>query len=362
MATPIRIDVHSASRRYAVVIGQGLLDRLPQLLDECGLGPSRIVVTNPTVWGHWGPALKQAWPAKAPVLIPDGEQHKTLYTVARVYDALCQARVERSAAIVTFGGGVVGDLAGFVAATYLRGLGLAHVPTTLLAQVDAAVGGKVGVNLPGGKNLVGAFYQPWIVVSDLDVLGTLPRREFRAGLYEVVKYGVACSRDLFERLERDLGAVTRREAGSLMQVVAESCRIKAAIVADDEREAGARRVLNFGHTAGHAFEAMTDYRRFLHGEAVARGMLVAAEIAVRRKLLSEDDRGRLASLVGQFGPLPTLADLSASSVLETMRGDKKTRDGRLTFVLPSAIGTTSIVSDVKDEEILRALAACGVAG
>ncbi len=360
MAAPIRVDVHTASRRYAVLIGRGLLADLPSLLDDSGLGPQRVVVSNPTVWGHWGASLREYWPAKEPVLIPDGEQHKTLHTVARVYEALFQAHVERSAAIVTFGGGVVGDLAGFVAATYLRGLGLAHVPTTLLAQVDAAVGGKVGVNLSGGKNLVGAFYQPWVVVSDLDVLDTLPRREFRAGLYEAVKYGFACSRELFERLEHDLGAITKREAGALTPVIAESCRIKAAIVAVDEREAGARRVLNFGHTAGHALEAVTNYRRFLHGEAVACGMLVACEMAVRRGLVTGEQRGRLESLLGQLGPLPSLADLQASSVVDAMRADKKLQDGRLTFVLPTAIGATTIVNDVDDEEISQALVACGL--
>ncbi|MEW5984477.1 MAG: 3-dehydroquinate synthase [Acidobacteriota bacterium] len=360
MPLPTRVDVHTASRQYTVLIGQGLLAQLSRVLDESGLGSRRVVVSNPTVWGHWGSVLRQSWPAKEPVLVPDGEQYKTLHTVTRVYEALFQARADRETAIVTFGGGVVGDLAGFAAASYLRGLGLAHVPTTLLAQVDAAVGGKVGVNLPGGKNLVGAFYQPWVVVSDQDVLQTLPRREFRAGLYEIVKYGVACSRDLFERLHRDLGPVTKREAGALAPVIAESCRIKAAIVVTDEREAGARRVLNFGHTAGHALEAVTRYRRFLHGEAVACGMLVACEIARGRGLLSGQDHGRLESLLGQLGPLPTLADLRASDIVDAMRADKKSREGRLTFVLPVAIGQTTIVDDVEDEEIARALVACGL--
>lgn len=361
MPAPIRLDVRTASRRYVILIGHGLLPDLPTILDEHGLGPTRVIVSNPTVWRHWGTELKRTWPAKEPVLIPDGEQHKTLHTVSRVYETLFEARVDRATAIVTFGGGVVGDLAGFVAATYLRGLGLAHVPTTLLAQVDAAVGGKVGVNLPGGKNLVGAFYQPWVVVSDQDLLQTLPRREFRAGLYEVVKYGFACHRDLFDRLRRDLGAVTRREPEAVTPMIADACRIKAAIVADDEREAGARRVLNFGHTAGHALEAVTSYRRFLHGEAVACGMLVASEIAVNRGLIRDEDRGRLESLLGQLGPLPTLADLQAAAVIDAMRADKKSRDGRLTFVLPSGVGQTTIADDVDDDEILRALVACGLA-
>lgn len=357
----LRVDVSTPSRSYPVLIGPGLLARLGQLLDDACCGSRRFVVSNPLVWGCWGNALREALPDSEAIMVPDGERHKTLPTAARIYDALLRAHADRSSAIVTFGGGVVGDMAGFAAATYLRGIGLAHVPTTLLAQVDAAIGGKVGVNLPGGKNLVGAFHQPWVVVVDPDLLATLPRREFRAGLYEVIKYGMACSSDLFARVQRDLGQIFKRDAASLMHVIADSCRIKAAIVAADERESGSRRILNFGHTAGHALETVTRYRRFLHGEAVAYGMLIAAEIAVARERLAPGDRDALARLVSQLGPLPPLGDLGAEAVLALMCRDKKVHEGRLHLVLPTAIGSATMVSDVSEDELMQALRGSGLA-
>jgi 3-dehydroquinate synthase len=255
---------------------------------------------------------------------------------------------------------VIGDMGGFAAATYMRGILLAHVPTTLLAQVDAAVGGKVGVNLPGGKNLVGAFYQPSAVVIDPNVLSTLPRREFRAGLYEVLKYGVACDGALFEQVCRDLGPLTKRDPAVLAPVIAACCRLKGAIVAADEREAGGRRVLNFGHTVGHALEAGTRYKRLLHGEAVGYGILAACAIAAARGALSAADRGIIAAAIAQLGPLPPLNDLSAAAQLEFLHRDKKVHDGRLHFVLPTAIGASKIVTDVSEAELLRALRDLGL--
>jgi 3-dehydroquinate synthase len=267
---------------------------------------------------------------------------------------------DRSATLITFGGGVIGDMAGFAAATYLRGIRLAHVPTTLLAQVDAAVGGKVGVNLPAGKNLVGAFYQPWAVVVDPALLSTLHRREYRAGLYEVIKYGVACDGELFARLQRDLGPISRRHVAALTPVIADCCRIKAAIVADDEREAGPRRVLNFGHTVGHALETSTQYRRFLHGEAVAYGMLAACAIAVARGVCAPGVQTAVAALIAQLGPLPPVGDLSAAAQLDLMRRDKKVVEGRLHVVLPTGIGSATVVADVSEAELLGALRSLGL--
>jgi 3-dehydroquinate synthase len=242
----------------------------------------------------------------------------------------------------------------------MRGIRLAHVPTTLLGQVDAAIGGKVGVNLPGGKNLVGAFYQPSVVVIDPNLLSTLPRREFRAGLYEIVKYGVACDSVLFDRVSRDLGPLTKRDAAALTPVIAACCRIKGAVVAADEREAGARRVLNFGHTVGHALEAGTKYRRLLHGEAVAYGMLAACAIAAARGALAGADRDTIAAAIAQLGPLPPVNDLSASAQLEFMQHDKKVHNGRLHFVLPTGIGSSQIVTDVSELELLGALRDLGL--
>jgi 3-dehydroquinate synthase len=250
-------------------------------------------------------------------------------------------------------------MAGFAAATYLRGIALVHVPTTLLAQVDSAIGGKVGVNHPLGKNLIGAFYQPHGVVIDPSVLGTLPRREFRAGLYEVIKYGMTSSPGLFDRVARDRTAIFAREPKVLMAVIAESCRIKASVVSADEQEAGPRRILNFGHTAGHAIEAVTKYRRYRHGEAVAYGMLVAAQLAANRGALAEGDRKALADLIASLGPLPPIADLSSALILEAMQHDKKIVAGRLNFVLPTAIGTTTIVDDVAVKEMKDALKRVG---
>jgi len=356
---PVRIDVPTPSRAYAITIDDGALDRVGRLLDELKVPARRFVVSSPAVWRLHGARVARATHGVEPILIPDGERFKQLATVTRVYDALVKAEADRGSTLVTFGGGVIGDMAGFAASTYLRGIPLVHVPTTLLAQVDSAVGGKVGVNHPLGKNLIGSFYQPHGVIVDPSVLGTLPRREFRAGLYEVVKYGVTSSPGLFERIGRDLNPIFDREPAALTAIISESCQIKARVVAADEKEAGLRRILNFGHTAGHALEAVTKYKRFRHGEAVAYGMLVAAEIAARRSVMPAADREALAALITRLGPLPPIADLSGARMLEAMRHDKKVVAGRLHFVLPTGIGGTSIVNDVTEKEIKAALTRFG---
>jgi 3-dehydroquinate synthase len=311
------------------------------------------------VWKLHGPQFARAVAVAEPILVPDGERFKQLSTVSRIYDALVRASADRASTVITFGGGVIGDMAGFAAATYLRGIALVHVPTTLLAQVDSAIGGKVGVNHALGKNLIGAFYQPHAVIIDPLVLATLPRREFRAGLYEVIKYGMTSSAPLFERVTRDRKAIFGRATESLMPIIAESCRIKGSVVSADEREAGLRRILNFGHTAGHALEAVTRYRRFRHGEAVGYGMLVAAELAVARGALAAGDREALAALIASLGPLPPIADLSTAAILEAMQHDKKIVAGTLHFVLPTSIGATAIVDDVKQSELKAALRKTG---
>lgn len=279
---PIRIDVSSARRTYPVFVAHGLVSDIGQWLETAGVGPRRFVVSSPNVWSRHGATVAKTIPKVEPLLIPDGERSKTLHTVSRIYEALIRAGADRQSTLVAVGGGVLGDTAGFAAATYLRGIDLVQVPTTLLAQVDSSVGGKVGVNHPLGKNLIGAFHAPAAVIADPGVLDTLPRRELRAGLYEVVKYGVIASRALFDQLVDRLPDIFRRTPDILTDIVAASCRIKAEVVAADEREGGRRRILNFGHTAGHALEAATQYRRLRHGEAVAYGMLVAAELATAR--------------------------------------------------------------------------------
>src|SRR6476660_8792610 len=356
---PVRLDVRTSTGRYTIEIATGSSAGLRATLDAAGVPARRFIVSSPTVWRFHGEQLRGAT-AEEPILIPDGERFKHLATVGRIYDALIRANADRSSAIISIGGGVTGDIAGFAAATYLRGIPVVQVPTTLLAQVDSAVGGKVGVNHPMGKNLIGSFHPPAAVVIDPALLSTLPRREFRAGLYEVVKYGVIASRTLFDRTAAELKPIFAREPAALLPIVSESCQIKAHIVEQDERESGLRRTLNFGHTAGHALEAVTKYRRFLHGEAVAYGMLAAAELAAARGVLPASDREALAAHIMQMGPLPPVSDLSAAEIVEATKRDKKVIAGTLHFVLPTTIGSTTTVADVSPQELSRALVAIGL--
>src|SRR5437588_308178 len=321
---PVRIDVSTPSRTYRVTIDDGALDRLGRLINDVRLPERRFVVSSPLVWRFHGVQFgRTGVTSEQPILVPDGERYKHLATVSRIYDALTRVNADRATTLVTFGGGVIGDMAGFAAATYLRGVSLVHVPTTLLAQVDSAIGGKVGVNHALGKNLIGSFYQPHAVLIDPSLLSTLPRREFRAGLYEVIKYGMTSSAALFDRIVHDRDAIFAKDRRALTEIIAESCRIKSTVVAADEREAGPRRVLNFGHTAGHALEAVTKYRRYRHGEAVAYGMLVAAELASGRGALADLDKKALADLIASLGPLPPVADLAQADLLDAMKPDKK---------------------------------------
>jgi 3-dehydroquinate synthase len=351
--------VRAAATSYPVEIAAGLAARIPAALDAAGISQRRIVVSSPTVWRLHDDKF-QHLVSEPPILIPDGERFKHVGTVGKIYDALVKSRVDRGCAMIAIGGGVVGDVAGFAAATFLRGLPVIQIPTTLLAQVDSAIGGKVGVNHPLGKNLIGAFHQPAAVLIDPDVLDTLPRREFRAGLYEVVKYGVIANRSLFELIDTKLNDVFARDTSALIRAIAESCRIKAEVVAADEHESGPRRVLNFGHTIGHALEAVTRYRRFRHGEAVAYGMLAAADISVARGVMPSADRDALAALVVKMGPLPPVADIDAAPVIEAVTHDKKVVAGTLHFVLPAEIGRTRFVTDVTEAELLNAARSIGL--
>jgi 3-dehydroquinate synthase len=358
-ATTATIEVRAGSRTSLVMIGEGLAARAAVLLDEARVPRQRFVVSSPVIWELHGPTLQSVSKSDA-ILLPDGERFKTLQSTARIYEALIRAEADRGSVIVAVGGGVVGDVAGFAAATYLRGITLVHVPTTLLAQVDSSLGGKVGVNHQLGKNLIGAFHQPALVVTDPLLLATLPRREFRSGLYEVVKYGMIASRDLFDRVARDSKAIFNRDAAVLLPAIIESCRIKADVVSADERESGPRRVLNFGHTVGHALESVTRFRRFRHGEAIAYGMLAAADLAVGRGALAPRERQALGELITLLGPLPPIADLSAAQVIEAVRRDKKVVNGRLHFVICIEIGATTIVDDVTEEELTKTLRGMGL--
>ncbi len=362
MSNPTHIDVTTGNRTSPIVIGEGLCDELGPLLDRHGVGPRRFIVSNPVVWRLHGERLRGALGGGDPILLPDGERFKTLQSVSKIYEPLIRANADRGSTIVAVGGGVVGDTAGFAAATFLRGIAVVHVPTTLLAQVDSSIGGKVGVNHALGKNLIGAFHQPTLVVIDPALLKTLPRREFRSGLYEMVKYGVISSRDLFDRLNADIKSLFAKDSRALVPAIVESCRIKADVVSKDERESGLRRILNYGHTVGHALEAVTGYRRFRHGEAIALGMLAAADLAVARGALAERERQALAQLIAKLGPLPTVADLSIPDILEAMRRDKKVVDGRLHFVIAIEIGATMTVDDVTEDELRAVLVRLGLKG
>ena len=356
----MRVDVRAGTHGSAIWIGNGIADRLASLLDEHGVGARRFVVSSPVIWRFHGERIQRALGAIEPILLPDGERHKNLQVASRAYEALIRGGADRGSAIVAVGGGVIGDSAGFIAATYLRGITLVQVPTTLLAQVDSSIGGKVGVNHTLGKNLIGAFHQPAVVAIDPLLLGTLPRREFRSGLYEVVKYGMIASRGLFDRIVANPKAIFARDPAVLTPAIVESCRIKADVVTKDEREGGLRRILNFGHTVGHALEAVTRYRRFRHGEAIAYGMLAAADLAVARGALADSDRQALAALITKLGPLPAIADLSIAEVLEAVRRDKKVVNGRLHFVIAIAIGSTITVDDVTEEELRAVLQRLGM--
>ncbi len=357
---PVRIDVESASRTYPVLVAPGLTIDLDAHLSAAGVGPRRFVVSSPNVWRRHGEAIAAALPDTPHLLIQDGEHSKNQQTLGRIYEWLIEQGADRRSVVIAVGGGVIGDTVGFGAASYLRGVDLVQIPTTLLAQVDSSVGGKVGINHPLGKNLIGAFHAPVAVIIDPTLLDTLPRRELRAGLYEVVKYGVIASRPLFDQLGNELSRIFARDGEVMSEIIAESCRIKADVVAADEREGDRRRILNYGHTAGHALEAVTRYRRLRHGEAVGYGMLVAAELGVRRELLSEADREALSNLIGNMGPLPSVSDLPADEIITAMHRDKKVVEGRLHMVLPRGIGDTQIVDDVSDRDIRHALKVIGI--
>jgi 3-dehydroquinate synthase len=356
----LRVDVQTGSHTYPIYIEHGLTAQLGRLIDASKGASRQFFVSSPLVWKLHGKTLTRAMPKTEPILVPDGEKNKQLGTVARAYESLIKLEADRGSGIIAVGGGVIGDMAGFVAATYLRGIKLIHVPTTLMAQVDSAIGGKVGVNHALGKNLIGAFHQPALVAIDPALLETLPRRELRAGLYEVIKYGMTSSRQLFERIEHETDAIFARKAEALVAIIGESCTIKASVVSIDERETGPRRMLNFGHTAGHALEAITRYKRFRHGEAIAYGMLAAAHLAAARGVMPEADRDALSRMIIKLGPLPPVADLSIRETLEAMKRDKKVVNGTLHYVLSTGIGSWTTVTDVTETELGAALKKIGL--
>jgi len=339
----VQVDVgHS---RYPITIGSGLLTQR-ELLDAQIPGRDLMVVTNTTVAPLYLPALRTALGGRrvAECVLPDGEQHKTLETAGRVFDALVEHKLNRDATVLALGGGVVGDIAGFCAACYQRGIGYVQVPTTLLAQVDSSVGGKTGVNHSGGKNLIGAFHQPLAVIADTDTLATLPDRELSAGLAEVIKYGCVSDPLLFDWLELNVGKLLARDTDALSYAIARSCQIKAAVVAQDEREQGLRAILNFGHTFGHAIEAATAYETLLHGEAVALGMLIAADLSCRLGMIDAAVKARLHDLVARAGLPIDVPKIGAARAVALMQMDKKVLSGKLRLVLLRKLGLAVVTS------------------
>jgi 3-dehydroquinate synthase len=353
---PIR--VRSADGDYSVLCQQGLLTRAPREIETLGKFSSVHVLTSPKVWRALGKearhSLNSTIAAKVH-LFDDAETAKNLRTVEAVARGLVRSGADRKSLLIAVGGGVVGDVAGFVAACYLRGVALVQVPTTVVAQVDSAVGGKTGVNLPEGKNLVGAFYSPQLVLVDPDVLESLPERQFRGGLAEVVKYGVIADTKLFAFLEKNIGETLRHQTEALEHVIRRSIAIKAQIVSQDEKESGLREILNYGHTFAHAFESVTRYERYQHGEAVAWGMMCAALLGHEVVDTPADDVARIIALVRRIGPLPPWPPVPPQKLFDAMHADKKAKFGKVRFVLSPRLGSAKSYDHVPPEKALCVL-------
>jgi len=352
-----RLSIELAERSYPILVGPGLLGSAA-VLDEAVRARDVLVVTNDTVAPLYLEQLRRGLAGRrvGQVVLPDGERHKTLDTLARVLDALVEHRMNRDACIAALGGGVVGDMAGFAAACYQRGVDYVQFPTTLLAQVDSSVGGKTGVNHPGGKNLIGAFHQPRAVVSDTGTLATLPARELRAGLAEVIKAALVADRGFLDWIEANLEALLALEPDAVARAIRRSCEIKAAIVAEDEREHGRRALLNLGHTFGHAIEAAAGYGEWLHGEAVAAGLVMAADLSHRLGWIAAADVARVTSLLARAG-LPVVAPpIGAGRALALMGLDKKVLAGRIRLVLLRRLGEGVVSGDYPAEALEATLA------
>ncbi len=354
------VTVDLGQYSYPIELGEGLLSRVGEIMKAQGIDGRVGVVSSPPVADLYGEqireSLREVGYETALVLIPEGEAHKNMASLGLIHDALLERRFDRSATLIALGGGVIGDVTGFAAATFLRGVGYVQIPTTLLAQVDASVGGKTAVNHEQGKNLIGAFHQPRLVVIDIETLRTLPQREFAAGMAEVIKHGIIRDASYFGFLEEEMDSLMRMDSVAIETVVAGSCRIKAAVVEQDEREDDLRAILNFGHTIGHALESFTGYERFLHGEAVAIGMIQAAILSAGRGLCNATELGRIEALVRRAGlPWQVPDDIALEDLVAGMAVDKKSHAGKIKFVMCEGIGRPCF-QWVSASEIVRELA------
>ena len=351
------IAVNTPSANYDVTIAANLLRTLHPRLKKLNKkdNPFRpFVITSPDIWALWSESFLASFKEAPTVLfLPSGESHKRLASVESLALQLSTAGADRDSLLLAFGGGVLGDITGFLAAIYMRGIRYVQIPTTLLAQVDSSIGGKTGVNLAAGKNLIGSFHHPQAVFADTDVLATLPPAELRAGLQESIKAGIIYDAKLFRYMEQNADATLAGNPKSLIRVVTDSVRVKADVVSKDEKESGLRMILNFGHTIGHAIEAATNYKQLLHGEAVAWGSIAALNVARNRKTIDAKQAARIEALILRYGPLPAFKATAEKLVALTAR-DKKNRSGSRSFVLPTSIGKTEIVRDVTESELLAA--------
>ncbi len=357
------LQVELADRSYPIVIGEGLISKA-ELLNKHIQGRQVCLVTNSVVAPLYMDALKKTLAGYQvdQVILPDGEQYKTLEVWATIFDALLSSRHNRTTTVIALGGGVVGDMAGYAAASYQRGVDFIQIPTTLLSMVDSSVGGKTGVNHPMGKNMIGAFYQPKMVMADISLLKTLPARELSAGLAEIIKYGLISDYDFFVWLENNIDKLMQGDVEALTYAVKRSCENKASVVGKDERETGLRAILNLGHTFGHAIETAQGYGNWLHGEAVAAGMVMAADLSYRRGAISEAELQRIiAILVKANLPVKSPANMTDDVFLSLMGVDKKVMDGRLRLVLLEAMGKAEITSSIDPQQLHQTFAACRAA-
>jgi 3-dehydroquinate synthase len=355
----IRIPVQTPSQSYEVLIEPGLLRSAAATLRDLIPPSARVfALTAPPVQKHWAGVLKKSF-AKAGrkieiIVMPDGERSKTMTELQKLAEKLVKLGADRHSVLLALGGGVVGDVAGFLASIFMRGIPMVQIPTTLLAQVDSAIGGKTGVNLKAGKNLLGTFHQPLAVLVDSEMLSTLPEREYRSGLFEAMKYGVIRNPAIFELMESQRDALLRREEAVLETLIADCIRVKAEVVSRDEREGGERRILNFGHTIGHALEAETNYRRLLHGEAVGWGMIAACKIGTGIGVTDDETAQRVIRLVESYGPLPKVS-VDGKRIVQRLASDKKAVGGVPHFILATAVGRVEVVNTVSSRSVIQAV-------